>query len=402
MKQKFSFRYILILLGMCGLLGTNVGLCTNVAGLFFTPIAEDFGILTGSVSMTLTICNLVFAVSGLLAPKVIKETSFRTILIAATVLVAGSTALMSMCNNIALLYILNAIRGFAGGLTGFVLVTTVINSWFVDFNGLATSIAMSFSGIAGAVFSPIVSGIIQANGWRTGYLFIALVMVIFNLPSILFLPCLKPETKGMKPLGERKVSAGTSASAAGSGSVNGLLFAMVIVFAIICCGSTSLPQFFPGISGSYGMAASVGAGMLSVSMITNTASKIVLGAMIDKFGSRISILSYIVAVIFGIASILLIRAPFMMFVAAGCMGLAYALGTVAIAMMAKDVFGAENYSRTYPVCSMAGSIANALFSMAVGYMYDFTGSHSLTLILFLALLAIAFFITVAAYSRKKA
>ena len=184
MKQKFSFRYILILLGMCGLLATNVGLCTNVAGLFFTPIAEDFGVLTGSVSMTLTICNLVFAVAGLLAPKVIKETSFRTILIAATVLVAGSTALMSMCNNIVLLYILNAIRGFAGGLTGFVLVTTVINSWFVDFNGLATSIAMSFSGIAGAVFSPIVSGIIQANGWRTGYLFIALVKAARRKKSV--------------------------------------------------------------------------------------------------------------------------------------------------------------------------------------------------------------------------
>ena len=75
--MKIKGRYLLILIAMSGLIATSVGLPTNVAGLFFTPVAEEFGILKGSVSMTLTICNIVFALGGLVAPKLLKEDKLK-------------------------------------------------------------------------------------------------------------------------------------------------------------------------------------------------------------------------------------------------------------------------------------------------------------------------------------
>ena len=81
--MKIKGRYLLILIAMSGLIATSVGLPTNVAGLFFTPVAEEFGILKGSVSMTLTICNIVFALGGLVAPKLLKEDKLKVLLIAA-------------------------------------------------------------------------------------------------------------------------------------------------------------------------------------------------------------------------------------------------------------------------------------------------------------------------------
>lgn len=45
--MKLSGRHLLVVVAMCGLLASGVGLVTNVAGLFFTPVSEEFGVLRG-------------------------------------------------------------------------------------------------------------------------------------------------------------------------------------------------------------------------------------------------------------------------------------------------------------------------------------------------------------------
>ena len=402
--MKIKGRYLLILIAMSGLIATSVGLPTNVAGLFFTPVAEEFGILKGSVSMTLTICNIVFALGGLVAPKLLKEEKLKVLLIAGTAVIAGSTALLALSPNIFVMYVLNALRGFACGILGFVMVTMVINNWFIANVGLATSIAMSCSGLAGALFSPVISSVIESMGWRAGYVFVAILMAVLNLPAIFFLPSLDPKTKGMVPLGyeekaEQKANT-PSETKTGGKEINKLLFAMAIVYSFLACGATALPQHFPGIAGSYNMAASVGALMLSICMIANSAGKIVLGALGDKLGSRTSLLLYCALTIAAAAILLTVHATFAMYVGAALFGLVYSLGTVGVVMITKDTFGLENYSRTYPTISLAGTIANALFSSLIGFMFDASGSYATTLIMMLAILGLNTFIIITAYSRK--
>ena len=175
---------------------------------------------------------------------------------------------------------------------------------------------------------------------------------------------------------------------------------MAIVYSFLACGATALPQHFPGIAGSYNMAASVGALMLSICMIANSAGKIVLGALGDKLGSRTSLLLYCALTIAAAAILLTVHATFAMYVGAALFGLVYSLGTVGVVMITKDTFGLENYSRTYPTISLAGTIANALFSSLIGFMFDASGSYATTLIMMLAILGLNTFIIITAYSRK--
>ncbi len=402
--MKISGRYLLILIGMSGMIAASVGLTTNVAGLFFSPIATEFGILTGSVSLTLTICNIVFALGGLAAPKLLSEERLKMLLVTGTALIAGSTALLGLSPNIFVMYVLNAARGFAGGVLGFVLVTMVINHWFHANVGLATSIAMSCSGLAGALFSLIISSVIEKSGWRTGYLFVAVVMIILNLPAILFLPSLDPKTKNMVPLGEKE-EATTAAkntenkTEATMPIVKGL-FAMAIVYAFLSCGATALPQHFPGIAGSYGMTASVGAMMLSICMVANSLGKIVLGALSDKFGSQISLFLYCALIIVAVVVLWLVHLPFAMYIGAALYGLTYALGTVGVVMVTKDTFGMANYSKTYPTISLAGTLANAVFSSLIGFMYDISGNYATTLLMIFVMLVLCTLIVATVYKRK--
>ena len=294
-------KYIMVLVAMCGVIGAVLGLVTNVAGLFFEPVAAEFGIGKGDVSMTLTICNLCFAIGGMLSPKLIKEKTFRVVVLACMVILAGSTALLGTASNITMMYIFSALRGLSAGTIGMVFVTTVINHWFNRNTALMTSIAMGFSGIASAVLSPILSSIIQSSGWRTGYLVAAILTVVFILPSILLPIGLTPASAGTEPYGEKNIQAGVNA-VSGKTGVRITLFIMAALSAVIAAYMTSMPQHFPGLVSTLGMNAAVGAAMLSACMMANTIGKIILGTMIDRFGTQISLTIYGVLVSAGVSS----------------------------------------------------------------------------------------------------
>ncbi|MBE6128693.1 MAG: MFS transporter [Erysipelotrichaceae bacterium] len=389
-------RYLVIIAALCGLIASGVGLITNIAGLFFTPIATELELLRGSVSMNVTIGNLFFAAGGIMSPRVMKEKNMKLMLIVMTALIAGSTALLAAANNVYLMYVLNGIRGFASGIVGFVFVTIVINHWFFENNGLVTSVAMGFSGLAGAVFSPLMSSIISASGWRTAYIVSAVLMVILNLPAILFLPSIDPYTKGLKPYGEKK-AASVSDTVSEPSVVKPALVALLSVYAVCAAASTSLTQHFPGVAASRGLDAAVGATMLSVCMLANTGGKILLGALVDRFGARVSLSAYAVLIASAVLMMLFVPSGAVMYVSAGLFGLAYAMATVGTVTLSKEVFGLANYGKTYPKINMCGTMASAAFSSIIGFMYDASGNYNMTLYTVLAMMITAFVIITYVY-----
>ncbi len=394
-------KYLVIIVALCGLIASGVGLITNIAGLFFTPIADELGLLRGSVSMNVTIGNLLFAAGGMLSPKVMKEKNMKFMMIVMTALIVGSTALLAVANNVYLMYVLNGIRGLASGIVGFVFVTIVINHWFFESNGLVTSIAMGFSGLAGAVFSPFMASIISSSGWRVAYLVSAVLMLVLNLPAIFFLPSIDPYTKGLKPYGEKKDVSNTVKTETAAPAINPMLVAILSVYAVCAAASTSLTQHFPGVATSQGLDAAVGASMLSVCMLANTGGKILLGALVDKFGARISLSVYTILIALAVLMMLYIPSGAVMHVSAGLFGLAYAMATVGTVTLSKEVFGMANYGKTYPKINMCGTMASASFSSIIGFMYDASGNYNMTLYVVLGMMITAFAIITYVYSNAE-
>ena len=381
----------MIVIALCGLAASGVGLLMNVSGLFFTPIAEELGLMKGTVSMTLTVGNICFSVGGLLCPKMIQKFRIRWVLIAATTLMAGGTAMLSLCNSIILMYIFHAIRGLAAGLAGFVLITLVINQWVHKNVGFITSITMGFSGLAGALFSPVVSSIIQKSGWRTAYLLIALFIVLLNLPAIFFVPPMnvRARVKGEEGGEEEKVSRDRGYSIT--------MVVVVAVYSASVCGAAALAQHFPGIVGERGLAAAVGATMLSISMIMNTGGKMLLGILVDKIGARRSLPVISVLVTAGLLLLMFVPVDWAMYVAAGLYGLCFSMSTIGVVSMTRDRFGLENYAKTYPTISLCGTASNAIFTAVIGFMYDASGSYRMTLIMMLGMEILAFLIIAYVY-----
>lgn len=399
--MKVGGRYLIVVACMCGLSMGTVGLLTNVAGLFFTPMAEEFGVMRGSASLTLTIANICVALGGLVTRRVTKAMPLRLMLLVTTAIMAGSSFLMALAPSMTLQYVLSATRGFAGGVMGFVLITYVLNKWFVAQLGLVTSIAMGFSGLAGALFTPIIQPVIEGSGWRAGMMLIAVLQAALCLPAVLLVPSTDPTDAGLRPFGlaDNKETVSAHHDKSKPVKIDKLVYAGVVCYAVLASAATAMPQHFPGYAEEVGLAAATGAGMISACMMANTAGKIVMGWMTDRMGALRSIAIYTVLVVASIAVLLVFRVPFAFAAAAFFFGLCYGRATVGLTMMCRELFGKRGSGIVYPVAALGTSISNAIFSSALGYAYDITGTYTLSLVVLLVLLVFSLVLTFWCYRR---
>lgn len=361
MKNKSQLSVLVV---CCCIIAASIGMLTNSAGVFFTPIAEDLGVGKGAVSMSLTLANIAYAFGGLMTVKVIHENNFKKMVFLFGTVYAISTALLSIAQSVFLLYVFSLIRGASTGIAGMVLVTILINNHYKEGVGFATSIALGFSGIAGALLSLVFSWMIGIAGWRLAY------VVEGILAFLLYLPCMIGPVSLNNRIKEDAVeSKDTTAST--TGVVPLPIFVLVCAYAFLIASVTALPQHFPSLAST----AAVGSLMVSVTMVMNTAGKIILGAISDKIGAEKALEGYGVLVVIGLVILVVCKShPIFSIVGAVLVGLVYAMSAVGAVLLSQNLFR-ESYNAYYPKVSLVGTISNALFTTAVGFVYDIANSY---------------------------
>ena len=375
-------KYLMVLLAMCGLIASSIGMMTNTAGLFFGPIAGEFGTETAAVNLTLTISNMLFAVAGIFSARWIGSRNFKPMLAAFTAVYAGATAALGLCRSIWPLYLLNAVRGFSCGIVGSVLATTVLGYWFYSDTGLISSLALGCSGLIGALFNPILEAVIKAANWQTAYLVAAAVVVLLNLPAILLPITFRPADAGLEALNVRAPQqAGKKARVQRTGNSRS---AVVIILAGFLCSVGSFisatPQLFKSMAASRGLE-ETGVLMMTVVLIANTGGKFLFGAMTDRLGVKTAVLIYEAVIAAGLMLLYLFNVPGVMLVSAALIGLCYSIPTVGAVMICRELFSPDRYTQVYPKIALFVSVCNALGYPVLGAIYDRTQSYDLALLL---------------------
>lgn len=102
-------KYILMIICMCGLAASSIGLCINAMGVFYTPVSSSLGVLRGTYSMTVTCSSLAMAFAGLVVTKILNKKNFKIIQIISYIVAIGSTVLMGCSTQIWQFYVLGMI-----------------------------------------------------------------------------------------------------------------------------------------------------------------------------------------------------------------------------------------------------------------------------------------------------
>jgi len=145
-------------------------------------------------------------------------------------------------------------------------------------------------GISGIIFSPILAQIIDsgAEGWRTGYLVMAVVILAATVPAMLLVIKPTPKSVGLAPYGVAKSEARTTDSSGltAAQAVRTKAFWGLVAFNGLAMFAGTILQFIPSYTQSLAetiptVAAQTGT-ITSVALAGQTLGMLTLGAVDDR------------------------------------------------------------------------------------------------------------------------
>lgn len=377
MKSKSLYHW-LVAASCCGLMVSALGISVNSSGVFFVPVSETLGVGRGDVAMYLTIMQLVTGLAGPLATRWVRWVPTALWLGVGGFGTAACLLLWSGVTAVWQLYVLAALHGICNTMIGGVMVNLVIGSWFNKNVGLVMGLAFSFSGVSGALLSPLFQRVIEASGWQTAHNLAALLAAVVVLPALLLVR-LDPRERRLLPYGGEADSAGGGRAGVGGEQAASRGYAIfVVIFAGFAVAFlTGLGQHVSGYATTVGLTAADGALLVSAVMVGNMSSKLIFGICSDRIGPRRTFLILQLLTILGLAGFLALAgagfAPILC--AALLLGFAYSLGSVGLTQLCRGLFVAGEVGRFYAWATMAANAGNALASAAIGYAFDLSGSY---------------------------
>lgn len=352
-----------------------LGISVNCSGVFYAPVAQTLGVGRGDVAMYITIMNLV---TGFLSPfsaRLVKRYPLRPWLMIGGVLTAASLALWSQVRALWQLYVLAVTHGIGNVMLGTVILNMIIGAWFTRRTGLVMGIMFSFSGIAGALLSPLFQRIMDHTGWQTAHDVAAILAAALIIPGV-FLLRMDPSEKGLAPYGGDRPAAAKEAAPPRSGKPLADTAVLVVLLAgFVTAFLSGLGQHIAGFATSVGLSAARGALLVTAVMIGNMASKLLFGVMSDRAGAKPTFILFLLITMAGVAGLLILKSYTLLMITAFLLGFTYSLAGVGLSQLTRGAFDTARADHAYALSQTSANIGSSIASAAIGYVYDLSGSY---------------------------
>ena len=398
MNQK---RARLVALSALCIMAGLYGILANCTGVLFAGILQDMGFRAGDLSLFYTIKSIVAALTLTFAVKMVLSKHCKWVMAAFGLLSGLSYIMMFFFHELWQWYAAAAISGIAGGC-GFTVLPIIINNHYKKNNGMVIGIVMSGSGIAGMIYSPILSWIIGVYGWRFAAVITGLVaMLLICVPSLLFLeaaPSKEQEERQKEDLDE--VDSREKAGKSKDFSI--VLFIICLLMIMFPALEITFANQMSTFAISAGFTLAVGGLMTSISMIGNISGKFLLGLLSDKVGIFKAMM---IMIGFGTLSMFCFMmastGDWMLYIAALCFGFTYSLYSTAPSLFLMEFYGRSQYASIFSRIQAINTLICALGGSGIAYIYDLTGSFTPVFILFVIMNVAMFVFALILLQRKR-
>lgn len=400
MENKKMHYAWLIFIACCAMSFVGLGLMVNTEGLFFVPIGKELKFSRSELSLMLTIQNIAAMISMPITGKMFNKIKTKYLLTGSFGFMAVGFVLLSRCSKLYMFYGIFTIIGLAMP-AAMSAPTVLLANWFEKKLGFTMGIAMALSGLAGAIFNPLVSSIIVGHGWRTAYIFIAVAALIIVLPFTLFIVQFKPSDKGLLPYGvdESKKTSGKPVEQTGMTAKEAYRTAPFYLFCaamIVLQAVAGLVQHVSAHVVNEGFSLTVGATVISGIMLGAAAGKFIIGLLLDKVPSKLVVIIYGSIGFIGWLGLNLALSSKLLIASGFVLGLGQALMLVALPFFIRKVFGTKEYSYISSIIGVCGSLASAVSVYADGVIFDMTKTYKLALSLNLVYYVVAMIVIIVA------
>jgi MFS family permease len=347
----------------------NVGMWSVVVAL--PHVQAEFGATRSEAALPYALTMLGFAAGSVLLGRATDRFgAMRAVLFGATMLATGYV-LSGLAPSLLFFAVAHGVLiGMLGGAATFGPLMADASLWFHRRRGIAVALAACGNYLAGAIWPPLLDGLIGVVGWRMAHVAIGVTCLSIMVPLAFALRAPPPLPR-----------AGTSAAAAGGterplGLSPNALTAVLCVAGLGCCVAMAMPQVhIVAYCGDLGYGVARGTEMLSLMLLCGVVSRIASGFIADRIGGLATLLLGSVLQGVALALYLFFDGLASLFVVSALFGLFQGGIVPSYAVVVREHFPAREAATRVGVVLMATMVGMALGGWLSGLVFDVTGSY---------------------------
>lgn len=395
-RPRFYYGWVIVVIAIVGGAFTS-GTGVWGASVFVTHMGDDLGWSRSAFYGAFTVRALA---AGMLAPILgpLQDRRMGPQFLMLLSAVALGTALVSMkwVNDLWVFYL---IFGGLGALSmsslSEMLTVAVVPKWFVRRRGRALGLASTGTAM-GPLFFPItVTAIVEAVGWRDGWLVMGLAVFCVLVP-LSFLIRTRPEDVGLLPDGEdpsKRPATATAATAPtplqptaaatevsysraeATRTMTFWLLALAFALATLCMGgffANWLPYFQDiGFTAAVGSLAAVAYGICSISV------RLFWGLLSERFSVRYLLMAQALVTAVSVIFFMQISGPISLVLAGGFHGLAVGGFFIMRPMIVANYFGRQLIGAVNSIIRPITTVSGSMSPLLIAGLYDIRGTYTL-------------------------
>ena len=399
--------YIIIMASLIGTLIYNGIISTS--GYFMVPVTTELQIPVGAFSLYISILSVANIITLYIVSKIVNKNNIKKIMLITGTLGVLSFVGFAFSSQVWHFYALSILQGICFAACTATPCTILVSNWFGPaVRGRAMSIYIGGMSLLGMVVVNILNMVIYNAGWRGGYIFCA-VGILICLPLMAKFAVWSPAEKGIARMGE-----GEEMPPAGAVNPNavpgytvkeGLKKAPVWLVLISCvflvlASSSQLTHQMPTMlmAGYTPTVATFISSLISVAMI---GTNLIIGWSIDKFGIRFGATA--TCLLFALSTLclaLLLDMPSLLYPSV----ILYAFGVPAVntvsPLVMAYVCGEKELHKFISYLNMLIAVGGIFGATLVGMMFDATGGYKTPWLVMTVALVVATVLRFIATSKK--
>ena len=356
------------------------GLTLSTVTLYMEPILSAHPELSRTAySLTITLNGGANAIISVFYGKFVEKFGMKTMVSVCSLMMIAGVLLYATGTVIWMFYLAAILQGISLCFCSGATCSIIFSKWFAHSTGTLLSITAIGSGLAGVIFSPIVSTWISTIGW-TGSLYINCAIVVFT--AILLIVFLKdsPEKYGIKPMWNDKVKIAEESG-------------KIIPYGVTSKEAYKTVQFWCGTIGIglfgliiYGAICNIavfssdlgydGGVMLSVMYAANIVLQLPFGILADKLGIRVCMVAYSIMAIGAVFIYATAPALGMMYVGTVLLGGSFCILKATLPVYTLQIFGNRAQGQIMGIMIAVMNCGVAFGMPVLNAAYDITGSYS--------------------------
>ncbi|MDP3658679.1 MFS transporter [Phenylobacterium sp.] len=353
------------------------------SGVFFKPLAAEFGVSRGDLSATHMFSSFVGAAMLPLVGMAMDRWGVRRVLLPAIALYALTIVALGASPTFVAFALLWTLCGITGSAQSPISYVKSISAFFEERRGLALGIAMAGVGVGAAMMPQIAQALIDQVGWRYAYMVIAAGMAVLAIPAVWLFVQEPASAAGVTGTVSSDVLPGMHIAEAIRSRPFWLLVPSVLMVSTVVNGS--MVHVVPLLT-DRGYTPTAAAQMMMAVGFSTMAGRLISGYLVDRIFAPYVAAFFFTLCVGGLGLLASGHAPLLGIIA---LGLAAGTEIDLVGFLTSRYFGQKRFGQIYGYLFAAFAMGAGLGPALLGMAYDRLGSYVTAFLSFGGLMIVA-------------